>query len=372
MAAKGYPGDYGKGSEIRGLEAAAPSRASRSSMPAPQRDGDADRRRRPRARRHRARHDGRAKRRRAPTRRSPRSTGRSGFCRRDIGWRAVEREKARHERVARSLPRLCRAPHQDRRARRSLLRTGGAGPPLLLLHGYPQTHVCWHKIAPELARHFTLVVPDLRGYGASSAPAGDAEHMTYSKRAMAADCLAVMRALGHRHFMVAGHDRGGRVAYRLALDHPEAVRALIPLDILPTAEMWRRITAGARDQRLPLGVPGAAVSAARDADRQGPDLLSRAHAEELDRAARSLAVLGRGAGALSRAAEGAGARACRVRGLSGRRRHRPPARRGRPRCRAEDRLSDVRAVGQPVSGPGKRQPARGMAGLVWQRRRHRR
>jgi haloacetate dehalogenase len=123
------------------------------------------------------------------------------------------------------------------------LRTGGEGPPLLLLHGYPQTHVCWHKIAPGLARHATLVVPDLRGYGASSAPPGDAEHRTYSKRAMAQDCLAVMRALGHAQFAVAGHDRGGRVAYRLALDHPEAVTALIAVDILPTAEVWRHTTA---------------------------------------------------------------------------------------------------------------------------------
>jgi haloacetate dehalogenase len=123
------------------------------------------------------------------------------------------------------------------------LRTGGTGPPLVLLHGYPQAHLCWHKVAPELARHYTLVIPDLRGYGASSAPPGDAEHNTYSKRAMAEDCLAVMRALGHRRFMVAGHDRGGRVAYRLALDHPEAVAALIPIDILPTAEVWRRVTA---------------------------------------------------------------------------------------------------------------------------------
>ena len=133
------------------------------------------------------------------------------------------------------------------------MRTGGTGPPLLLLHGYPQTHVCWHKIAPELARHVTLVLADLRGYGASSAPAGDAEHKIYSKRAMAEDCLAVMRALGHERFMVGGHDRGGRVAYRLALDHPEAVRALIPIDIMPTAEMWRRITAERAHRRLPLG-----------------------------------------------------------------------------------------------------------------------
>jgi haloacetate dehalogenase len=123
------------------------------------------------------------------------------------------------------------------------LRTAGAGPPLLLLHGYPQTHVCWHRIAPELARHVTLVMPDLRGYGSSSVPPSDAEHKAYSKRTMAEDCLQVMQARGHERFIVAGHDRGGRVAYRLALDHPEAVRALIPIDILPTAEQWRRITA---------------------------------------------------------------------------------------------------------------------------------
>jgi haloacetate dehalogenase len=123
------------------------------------------------------------------------------------------------------------------------LRTGGAGPPLLLLHGYPQTHVCWHKVAGELARHCTLVIPDLRGYGASSAPPGDAEHATYSKRAIALDALQIMRALGHQRFIAAGHDRGGRVAYRLALDHPDAVRALVPIDIVPTAEQWRRTTA---------------------------------------------------------------------------------------------------------------------------------
>ncbi len=123
------------------------------------------------------------------------------------------------------------------------LRTGGSGPPLLLLHGYPQAHVCWHKIAPELARHCTLVIPDTRGYGASSVPPSDAEHKAYSKRVMAQDCVDVMRALGHERFMVAGHDRGGRVAYRLALDHPQAVRALIPVDILTTADAWRRTTA---------------------------------------------------------------------------------------------------------------------------------
>jgi haloacetate dehalogenase len=123
------------------------------------------------------------------------------------------------------------------------LRTGGSGPPLLLLHGYPQTHAIWHKMAPELARHCTLVIPDLRGYGQSSAPMGDEAHQLYSKRDMAEDCLTLMRELGYPRFMVAGHDRGGRVAYRLALNHPQAVAALIPVDIIPTGEVWRRITA---------------------------------------------------------------------------------------------------------------------------------
>lgn len=118
------------------------------------------------------------------------------------------------------------------------VRSGGAGPALLCLHGYPQTHVCWHRIAPHLAQDHTLVVMDLRGYGQSSAPAGNPDHTRYSKRAMAKDCVAVMRALGHDRFHVMGHDRGGRVAYRLALDTPDAVDKLIVLDIIPTVEQW--------------------------------------------------------------------------------------------------------------------------------------
>jgi haloacetate dehalogenase len=122
-------------------------------------------------------------------------------------------------------------------------RVGGSGPPLLCLHGYPQTHVCWHRLAPALAREYTVVVMDLRGYGESSTPASDAGHTVYSKRAMAEDCIAVMQALGHERFMVMGHDRGARVGYRLALDHPEIVTRMILLDILPTAEVWARMTA---------------------------------------------------------------------------------------------------------------------------------
>lgn len=119
------------------------------------------------------------------------------------------------------------------------LRTGGSGPPLLLLHGYPQTGAMWHKVAARLAGRFTLVCPDLRGYGASTKPPSDAGHLPYSKRAMAADMAAAMSALGHGRFLLAGHDRGGRVAHRLALDHADRVERLATLDIAPTREMYR-------------------------------------------------------------------------------------------------------------------------------------
>ncbi|MBV8771860.1 MAG: alpha/beta hydrolase [Deltaproteobacteria bacterium] len=118
---------------------------------------------------------------------------------------------------------------------------GGRGEPLLLVHGYPQTHVMWHKVAPLLAQHFTVVAPDLRGYGASSKPAGDDEHLTYSKREMARDLVEVMGALGFPRFNIAGHDRGARVTYRLALDHPERVRRAAVLDIIPTLEQFERM-----------------------------------------------------------------------------------------------------------------------------------
>jgi haloacetate dehalogenase len=115
---------------------------------------------------------------------------------------------------------------------------GGAGPPLLLLHGYPQTHAMWHGIAPALAREFTVVCPDLRGYGDSGKPASDATHAAYSKRAMAQDMVEVMRTLGFPCFRLAGHDRGGRVAHRLCVDHPEAVERVAVLDISPTRTMF--------------------------------------------------------------------------------------------------------------------------------------
>jgi haloacetate dehalogenase len=115
---------------------------------------------------------------------------------------------------------------------------GGAGPPLLLLHGYPQTHVMWHKVASLLARDFTIVATDLRGYGDSSKPEGGPDHAEYSKRAMAQDQVEVMTQLGFETFFVAGHDRGGRVAHRMALDHRERVKRLAVLDIVPTRRLY--------------------------------------------------------------------------------------------------------------------------------------
>jgi haloacetate dehalogenase len=119
-------------------------------------------------------------------------------------------------------------------------RVHGEGPPLLLLHGHPQTHVAWHKIAESLAGKFTVVLTDLRGYGDSSKLEGGPRHINYSKRAMARDQLEVMRQLGYERFFVAGHDRGARVAHRLALDHPSAVRAVAMLDIVSTAATYAR------------------------------------------------------------------------------------------------------------------------------------
>jgi len=117
-------------------------------------------------------------------------------------------------------------------------RTAGDGPPLLLLHGFPQTNMMWHKIAPRLAERYTVIAADLRGYGDSGHPESDARHAPYSKRAMATDMAGLMTVLGHDRFMVAGHDRGGRVAHRLARDHGERIKRLALLDIAPTAAMY--------------------------------------------------------------------------------------------------------------------------------------
>jgi haloacetate dehalogenase len=122
-------------------------------------------------------------------------------------------------------------------------RVGVGGPPLLLLHGYPETHLMWHTVAPLLAARFSLVMPDLPGYGDSFLPVVSEDHSSHGKRAMAADLIAAMSALGHDKFAVAGHDRGGRVGYRMALDHPEMVTKLAVMDIVPTATVWARADA---------------------------------------------------------------------------------------------------------------------------------
>jgi haloacetate dehalogenase len=131
--------------------------------------------------------------------------------------------------------------------------TGGGGPPLLLLHGYPQTHLMWRKLAPRFATAFTVVAPDLRGYGDSSKPPAGPDHANYAKRALAQDKVELMTALGFERFIVAGHDRGARVAHRLARDHPERVERLALLDIVPTLYRFETI-----DQRpQPRAITGS-------------------------------------------------------------------------------------------------------------------
>jgi haloacetate dehalogenase len=132
------------------------------------------------------------------------------------------------------------ASHVDVGETSIFIRRAGTGPPVLLLHGFPETHVMWHRVAPILAESFTVVCADLRGYGSSGKPASAPDHAPYAKRAMALDMVRLMAALGFMRFSVAGHDRGGRVAYRLALDHPDRVERLAVLDIIPTDEVFRR------------------------------------------------------------------------------------------------------------------------------------
>jgi haloacetate dehalogenase len=123
------------------------------------------------------------------------------------------------------------------------VRSSGRGPAILLLHGFPQTHLMWRGVAPLLARNFTVVCADLRGYGRSGCPASTPDHAPYAKRAMANDMVSVMERLGFPRFSVAGHDRGGRVAYRLALDHPKRIERLAVLDVVPTETVWERADA---------------------------------------------------------------------------------------------------------------------------------
>ena len=142
------------------------------------------------------------------------------------------------------------APRLDQQARITVgatsyfVATGGDGPPLLLLHGFPETHLCWQRVAPALVAAHGIVAPDLKGYGASEAPAGGPNGEGYSKREMAAELVELMGALGHDRFAVVGHDRGARVAYRLALDHPERVTRVALLNVVPTVDQFERMGAG--------------------------------------------------------------------------------------------------------------------------------
>lgn len=154
---------------------------------------------------------------------------------------------------------------------------GGSGPPVLLLHGYPQTHATWHRVAPLLAERFTVVCSDLRGYGDSAKPGSDDSHEPYSKRMMARDQLELMRSLGFERFALVGHDRGARVARRLALDHPDSVSRLAVLDIVPTATIYATL-----GQRLAMTVWRyfflvQPCRSARTADRRRSRLLPRQH-----------------------------------------------------------------------------------------------
>jgi haloacetate dehalogenase len=159
------------------------------------------------------------------------------------------------------------------------LRHGGSGPPILLLHGFPETHLMWRDVAPILAVEFSVVCADLRGYGRSGCPQSDADHAPYAKRSMAEDMVTAMQALGFDRFAVAGHDRGGRVAYRLALDHPDRVERLAVLDIAPTDTVWARADArlalsfwpwsllaqpAPLPERLLAAAPEAVIADARD------------------------------------------------------------------------------------------------------------
>ncbi|MEV0389737.1 alpha/beta hydrolase [Nonomuraea sp. NPDC050643] len=148
---------------------------------------------------------------------------------------------------------------------------GGSGSPVVLLHGFPQTHLMWRHVAADLAADHTVICPDLRGYGASDKPA-DTDGRTYSKRAMAADVVALARALGHDHFALAGHDRGALVAVRAGLDHPAAVTHLAALDVLPTLDMWDVLRGASAAvgfhlylMAQPPGLPEAMISASADA-----------------------------------------------------------------------------------------------------------
>ena len=229
---------------------------------------------------------------------------------------------------------------------RIFARVGGKGPPLLLLHGFSSTHVMWHPVAPQLADKFTLIIADLPGYGWSDMPDSDEDHTPYTKRAMAKAMVEAMEQLGHVHFALAGHDRGGRVSYRLALDHPGRLSKLAVLDILPTYDYWEKHEPALCAEDLSLGVPGAALSAAGDADRRPWRVLPQAEDGEPDQVENARRHRPARAGALSGAVPRSLPHSRDVRGLPRRRLCRLRDRQGRSRRRQEDHDPDAGAVGR--------------------------
>ena len=229
---------------------------------------------------------------------------------------------------------------------RIFARVGGKGPPLLLLHGFSSTHVMWHPVAPQLADKFTLIIADLPGYGWSDMPDSDEDHTPYTKRAMAKVMVEAMEQLGHVHFALAGHDRGGRVSYRLALDHPGRLSKLAVLDIAPTYDYWEKLN---RLSALkiyhwaflaqPYPLPETLISGNGDFFlRQKMASQTKIENARRDRSAR--------AGALSRAVPRSLAYSRDVRGLPRRRLCRLRDRQGRFRGRQEDHDPDAGAVGR--------------------------
>ena len=217
---------------------------------------------------------------------------------------------------------------------------GGDGPPLLLLHGYPQSHMMWHKIAPRLAEDFTVVVPDLRGYGDSSKVHGDPEHNNYSKRAMAQDQVDVMQHLGFDTFKLVGHDRGARVSHRLTKDHQERVERLMVLDIIPTHKMFQIVNKEMATNTYhwffliqPFDFPERVIGA-------DPDYFLRPFFQPESRC--GCRIPARGGGRVRPLLQQPRHHPRHLRGLPRRRQHRPGAR--RCRLRQQDHLPHVRPL----------------------------
>src|SRR5882762_3177378 len=160
--------------------------------------------------------------------------------------------------------------HVDMRTKGAIirLRHGGSGPPMLMLHGYPNNHVLWHALAARLAQHYHVVLPDLRGYGDSSLPDPGPNLINYSFRVMAEDMIEVMESLGHQRFFLAGHDRGARLSHRMSLDHPDRVMKLCLLDMLPNYYAWTTVNKESGHRRLALDVHGATGAVSRNDDQR--------------------------------------------------------------------------------------------------------